>query len=120
MSSLRDLDVKVSAYSPELPPHAFGSREHPAVGPLMVQGFFGGARSRGERPVFVFEGPDAEEAARRLRATINAHPSEVLPGSVRVTPGDLLRKWGFPDAAEDYERSRVRRPRAEPKETSWK
>lgn len=109
MSSLRDLDVNISAYSPELPSYAYGSRAHPAVGPFMVWGFFGGARRRGERPVFVFEGPAAEEAARRLRTTINKHPSEVLPGS---NPGstlgakirEQLTSWGGPELVADYDR----------------
>jgi hypothetical protein len=73
--------VKVSAYSPELSSFHYGSLAHPARGGFMAAGFFGGARRRGERPVFVLEGPDAEEAARRIRPLIDVHPSELPGGS---------------------------------------
>ena len=99
--------MKISAYSPELPPYAYGSKAHPAVGGFMVGGFFGGARRRGERPVFVLEGPEAGEVARRLRRSINKHPSE-LPGS-GFTEGvaALLESWGHKDAADEWQRRRL-------------
>jgi hypothetical protein len=106
--SLRGLGVKVSAYSPELASYHYGSKAHPARGGFMVAGFFGGARARGERPVFVLEGPDAEKAASRVRALIDAHPSE-LPGGSFGTAREAIRqqfrgeleRWGV---LEDYER----------------
>ncbi len=112
MRGLRGLDVEVSCYSPALPAHAYGSREHPARGDFPLWGFFGRARARGERPVFVLEGPDAEEAAERLRATINRHPSEVLPPQVITSPPEFwgvvrghLERWGM---LEDFDEMRAR------------
>lgn len=107
MGSLKGLDVKVSCYSPELAFFHYGSSAHPTRGGFMVAGFFGRARQRGERPVFVLEGPDAEEGARRMRPLIDAHPSEVLGPSL----GDAIEKafradlegWGV---LEDYDRMR--------------
>ncbi len=108
MDSLRGLDVEVSCFSPELASYHYGSKAHPARGGFMAAGFFGGARRRGERPVFVLEGPDAEEAARRIRPMIDAHPSE-LPGGSFGTLGAAIKeqfraeleRWGV---LEDYNR----------------
>ncbi|PLS85312.1 MAG: hypothetical protein CYG60_13320 [Actinobacteria bacterium] len=110
MDSLRGLDVEVSCFSPELASYHYGSSAHPARGGFMVAGFFGGARQRGERPMFVLEGPDAEEAARRIRPLINAHPSELSGGSFGTARETIakqfrgaLERWGV---LEDYDRMR--------------
>jgi hypothetical protein len=109
--SLEGLDVKISAYSPELASFHYGSKAHPARGGFMVSGFFGGARRRGERPVFVLEGPDAEEAARKVRAVIDAHPSE-LPGGSFGTAREAIRQQFRGElerrgVLEDYDRLRA-------------
>lgn len=57
--------------------------------------------------MFVLEGPDAKEAARRVSGSINAHPSEVLPAVPSITRvvsqmfRDELERRGV---LEDYDR----------------